>query len=69
MDHLRWAADKMGVAVLVSLHQVDFALEFADRIVAIADGTILFDGDPSELTDDMIARVYGADADSAQRAE
>lgn len=62
MEHLRWAVDKLGVAALVSLHQVDFALEFSDRIVAIANGTVLFDGDPRDLSEETIAQVYGTDA-------
>lgn len=69
MEHLRWAVDELGVAALVSLHQVDFALEFSDRIVAIANGTILFDGDPEDLTEETIAQVYGTDAKLEETAE
>ena len=61
MEHLRWAVDEMGVGALVSLHQVDFALQFSDRIIGVAGGKILFDGKPSELTRDMIAAIYGTE--------
>lgn len=61
MEHLRWAADELGVACLVNLHQVDFALEFSDRIVGLAGGKLVFDGAPDELNEAMIARIYGTD--------
>lgn len=59
MNHLRWAADELGVACLVNLHQVDFALEFSDRIVALKAGELVFDGAPSELTSAKVAEIYG----------
>lgn len=59
MKHLRWAADELGVACLVNLHQVDFATEFSDRIVALKQGELVFDGAPSELTAADIAEIYG----------
>ncbi|MGI6032723.1 MAG: phosphonate ABC transporter ATP-binding protein [Coriobacteriales bacterium] len=59
MEHLRWASDERGTACLVSLHQVEYAQEFSDRIVAISKGTIVFDGTPDELDEAEIARIYG----------
>ena len=58
MEHLRWAADELGIACLVNLHQVDFALEFSDRIVGLKGGRLVFDGRPDELDEDTIADIY-----------
>ncbi len=58
MEHLRWAADELGIACLVNLHQVDFALEFSDRIVGLKGGRLVFDGRPDELDEDAIADIY-----------
>ena len=41
MEHLRWAADERGIACLVSLHQVEYALEFSDRIIAVSGGKLV----------------------------
>jgi phosphonate transport system ATP-binding protein len=60
MEHLRWAVDELGVAALVSLHQVDFALEYSDRVIAIANGTIVYDGKPADLSQETIDLVYGS---------
>ena len=66
MEHLRWGADERGIAVLASLHQVEYAKEFSDRIVGIRHGKVVFDGTPDELDDAMIASIYdGGDPDEA----
>ncbi len=66
MKHLRWAADELGVACLVNLHQVDFAREFSDRIVALKQGELVFNGSPEELDEATIAYIYGANEDTGE---
>lgn len=68
MERLRWAADELGIACLVNLHQVDYALEFSDRIVGLAQGRKVFDGAPAELDGQTVRDIYGED-DSAQDIE
>jgi phosphonate transport system ATP-binding protein len=48
-----------GIAAVVSLHQLDFARRYADRIVALAHGRVVFDGPPGKLGKPEIARIYG----------
>jgi len=47
-----------GISVVVSLHQVDMARKFADRIVGLAGGRVVFDGSPAELTEDVVNKIY-----------
>lgn len=47
-----------GISVVVSLHHVDMARTFADRIVGLAGGRVVFDGGPSELTEDVVNNIY-----------
>ena len=49
-----------GLTAIVSLHQLDFARRFADRIVALAAGAVVFDGPPAALDQAAVARIYGA---------
>lgn len=49
LDSLKTAAKHHGVTVICTLHQLDYALEFADRIIALRKGEIFFDGHPDEL--------------------
>ena len=59
MEMLRWVSDELGVACLVNLHQVDYAIEYSDRIVALKKGVKVFDGTPDELDAKTISDIYG----------
>lgn len=47
-----------GIAALLSLHQVDFAREYGDRIIGLAHGRIIFDGPPSALRQHDLDQIY-----------
>ncbi len=46
------------IAVICNLHQVDFALQFADRIVCLVNGSIILDELSSELSSELIYEAY-----------
>lgn len=46
------------LTAVVSLHQIDFAKHFADRIVGLNHGQVVFDGAPETLTQADIQRLY-----------
>jgi phosphonate transport system ATP-binding protein len=48
-----------GISAVVSLHQLDFARRYADRIIALAGGEVVFDGPPSRLGQTEVQRIYG----------
>lgn len=47
-----------GLTAVVSLHQLDLARRFSDRIIGMRQGEVVFDGSPAQLTDDIAARIY-----------
>lgn len=55
---IRDAARERNTTVLCSLHQIDLAREFADRIVGMRDGRIVFDGTPEEFSDARVEALY-----------
>lgn len=55
------AAKERGAAVLCSLHQIDLAMRFADRIIALKDGRIIFDGAPGAMAEFRLHAIYGSD--------
>ena len=57
-----------NISAIVSLHQVELAKEFADRIVGIAAGTVVFDGAVEALSDRHIDAIYGDRTDRPQPA-
>lgn len=64
MDYLRNIAKDMGITIIVSLHQVDVAIKYSDRIIGVNKGTILFDGKPGELTSERISEIYNSDSEN-----
>jgi len=50
-----------GKTVLVSLHQVDYALRYCPRTVALKEGRVCYDGPSSELTPELLANLYGSE--------
>jgi phosphonate transport system ATP-binding protein len=49
LESLKCAAQHYGATVICTLHQLEYALEFADRIVALRQGSVFFDGHPGDL--------------------
>lgn len=47
-----------GILVVVSLHQVELAREYADRIIALSGGQVTFDGPPKLLTEENLQSIY-----------
>ena len=50
-----------GIAVLVNMHDVELAKRFADRVVGMSGGRIVYDGPPQYLTDDVLKQIYGGE--------
>ncbi len=48
-----------GLTAVVSLHQVHFARQFADRIVGLAAGRVVFDGVAADLSEAAVRSLYG----------
>ena len=49
--------------VIVSLHQVEMALKYCPRVVALYEGRIVFDGPSRTLTPGLLRELYGVHAD------
>jgi phosphonate transport system ATP-binding protein len=49
--------------VVVSLHQVNVALKYCPRTVALRQGRVVYDGPSAELSPALLRDLYGADAD------
>ncbi len=58
LGDLRRAAHELGIAVLCNLHQVPYAREFADRVVGMHAGRIVFEGSRDELDAGVLSRIY-----------
>jgi phosphonate transport system ATP-binding protein len=66
MDILRALNREDGLTVLVTLHQVDYALRYCDRVVALRSGAIAYDGPTPGLTRERLIEIYGPEFEDAQ---
>ena len=72
MSLLREIQASEGLTTLVNLHQVEIAREYADRVIGLNEGRVVYDGAPGALTADVLARIYrrgdeaGADPSAAK---
>lgn len=62
MDALADANRRHGITVLCNLHSLDLARSYCHRLVGLADGRLVFDGTPDDLTDDVARQLYGLEA-------
>jgi phosphonate transport system ATP-binding protein len=72
LNYLKQSCKESNIAVLCNLHQIDYALEFGERIVGLSAGEVVYDGPPAGVSGDVIRQIYpGLDdpnvLDAAQR--
>jgi phosphonate transport system ATP-binding protein len=52
-----------NMTILVSLHQVEYALRYCPRTIALRAGNIVYDGPSAALTTAFLAELYGAESE------
>jgi len=52
-----------GVTVLCSLHFLDLVHRYGQRVIALNEGRLVFEGLPSEIDDAMFKDIYGQEAE------
>ncbi len=77
MENLEAINAQDGIAILVALHQVEYARRYCPRVIAMEDGRIVYDGRSSELSNERLRQIYGSaseelilpDADEVRRPD
>ena len=55
-------AGERDIPVIINIHNVDLAKRFANRIIGMARGEVVFDGKPGDLKDHHLADIYGGES-------
>ena len=50
---------EMGISILLNIHHVELALEYADRIIGIRAGKIVYDGPSAKVDQAVLDSIYG----------
>ena len=61
MELIASRAGERDIPVIVNIHNVELARRFADRIVGMSNGEIVFDGAPQALEDRHLKQIYGGE--------
>ncbi len=59
MDYIKQFNRELGITTIVNLHDVELAMEYAERIVGIKEGNVVFDAPPSKLDRKVLEQIYG----------
>ena len=62
MKYLELLNKEDGITILCSLHFLSLARTYADRVIALKDGRIEFDGLPRDIDEQRFKQIYGEDA-------
>lgn len=58
MKAIRRISREDGLTTIVNLHYIDMALEYADRIIGMREGEVVYDGPVAEVTEETFEKIY-----------
>lgn len=58
MQDFRRINQEMNISILINIHHVELALEYANRIIGIHAGQIVYDGPASQVTPEVLSSIY-----------
>ncbi len=62
MKYLELLNKEDGITVLCSLHFLSLARAYSDRVIALKDGKLEYDGPPTDIDNERFRQIYGEDA-------
>ncbi len=62
MDYLKKVNRELGITVICNLHFLSLVRQYADRVIALKQGQIVFEGSPDQISAEWFRRIYGEDA-------
>lgn len=64
MDDFKKINKDLNISVLINIHHVDLALKYADRVIGIKAGEIVYDGPSKNVNQDILKQIYGRELSS-----
>lgn len=61
MEDFRKINEQNNITILINIHDVDLALKYCKRVVGINKGRVVYDGPASEVTQEILDKVYKKD--------
>lgn len=60
MDDFKRINQEMEMSILINIHHVELALEYADRVIGIRKGEIVYDGKSEDVNQEVLNNIYGS---------
>ena len=61
MSLMKSLSEAHGFPVIINIHNVELAKRFADRVVGMTGGRVVYDGSPDALTETDLKQIYGGE--------
>lgn len=59
MDDFKHINQDMNITVIINIHHVELALEYADRVIGVRSGEVVYDGPSDKVDESVLDRIYG----------
>jgi phosphonate transport system ATP-binding protein len=69
MDVLFGLTKELGMTLVVSLHQISIARTYCQRALGMSRGRLVYDGPITDLTEQRLNQLYGADTQELLMSE
>ncbi|MGX7106625.1 phosphonate ABC transporter ATP-binding protein [Hutsoniella sourekii] len=63
MEYFRQLNQRDGITILLNIHDVDIALEYATRVIGIKKGEVVFEGHPDQVDRAVLDLIYDGNPD------
>ncbi|MGH0054068.1 MAG: phosphonate ABC transporter ATP-binding protein [Sphaerochaetaceae bacterium] len=65
MDDFKRINKELGITVIINIHHVELALEYAERIIGIKRAQIVYDGPSQQVDENVLSAIYGESANES----
>jgi phosphonate transport system ATP-binding protein len=62
MEVLRDLAAENDIPVMINIHQVELGKRYAQRIIGMRGGLVVYDGAPDGMEDEVLKKIYGGES-------
>lgn len=69
MSYFKRINEEMKITILLNIHHVDLALEYATSVIGIKDGQIIYHGPSKDVNDKILTQIYGHSIDEIKKGE
>ncbi len=65
MDDFKRINQEMNISLIMNIHHVEMALEYAERIIGVREGQIVYDGKATDVTEEVLDHIYKGNVEKA----